>query len=152
MGVVGGVIYPAYQRFADDPKYAEDVFTGILRYNRVYETRRWHRAGANWWDCTYAIVEIPKTASMDPPTKGYEGRPWFLRFGGDWQPTPLAPLGSTTRDALGFCAKYWPEPLVEHLTKATTEPGHYAVRDQVGETISIYAPKLGIAARIRFGD
>ncbi len=152
LGVGILVLYPAFRRSMDDPGYAERIFADVLAHDRVLASRRWHRFGAKAWDCTYAIVEIPKTAPPDPPTKGYDGRPWFLRYGGEWQPTPLPPLGSTTRDALSFCARYWEEALADRLQAALAEPGHWAARDQVGETVSIYAPKLGVAARVRFGD
>ncbi len=72
--------------------------------------------------------------------------------GGNWTPTPLAEPGETTRDALGFCSRYWPEDVVKRVTRAAEQPGGWAIRGPVGETVFLYAPQQGLAARIRYGD
>ncbi len=62
LGIGVLVLYPAFRRTMDDPGHAEKVFGDVLAHERVLASRRWHRFGAEAWDCTYAIVEIPKTA------------------------------------------------------------------------------------------
>ncbi|PID37470.1 MAG: hypothetical protein CR993_00215 [Rhodobacterales bacterium] len=84
-----------------------------------------------------------------PPSATNRG--WFLRFGGDWQPTPAPPLSGTTRDALAFCAQYWPE-IGTKLVWALNEPGNWVIRGLAGETLFVYSTQHKLAARIRYGD
>lgn len=129
--LLGGLFYGAYwylaihlpdqRRARDDPAYAGTVFRGILEFETVLASRRWHRRGAEAWDCSYAIVALPEGAALTPPDA--TDRDWFVRFGGDWLPTPTSPLGETTRDAVGFCAQYFNEDLTFWLMAALAEPG-----------------------------
>lgn len=137
-------------RARDDPGYAEAVFGPILPVAEVLESRRWHRRGAEPWDCTYAIVRLGTDAPAQPPASA-TGTAWWLAFGGDWKPTPEPELRSTIRDALEFCSRYWPA-LGTELQNLLSEPGHWVMRDRVGEDLHLYSAKARIAARIRYGD
>ena len=145
------VIRPEVLRLRDDPRHAASVFDGVVPYEAVLETRCWHRRGVEHWDCSFAIVELSDDAPPDPP-EPTEGREWYRYYGGDWQPTPAAPLGDTTRDALDFCGQYWSETLNSALDSAMTQPGSWYARDRVGETLHLYSAPQRIAARIRYGD
>lgn len=156
--ILGGLIWAAFfgrlehLRVSEDPGFAQEFFQGYLPFDSVLESRKWHPTNSFTWDCTYAIVELSEFAPDDPPFWRDREEGWQYRFGGSWQATPIAPLGSSTRDAIGFCAQYWPLELNERLKRATSEPGGWAIRGPVGETVYIYSVPERIAARIRFGD
>jgi hypothetical protein len=153
---VGGVgvfvLWPAWRRAADDPPYAAQVFDGLVSYDRVLASRRWHRFGADAWDCTYAIVDLAETAPDLPPRRDGDTTGWEFVWGGDWQPTPAEPLGDTTRDAVGTCAERLGAGTSARLETALSEPGSWYVRDSVGETVHVYSAAQRLAARIRYGD
>ncbi len=132
----------AYNAVFVNPKYTAQYFEGQLEIGKVLASRRWHRLGAEGWDCSYAIAEISPDLPPDPPES------WQI----EWKPTPAAPLGETTRDAVDFCRTYYSEDTQARLESALTTPGSFYDRDGVGETVWIYAPRHRIAARIRYGD
>jgi hypothetical protein len=68
------------------------------------------------------------------------------------QPTPAAPLGESTRDALSFCARDWDQEFGERLAAAISSANSWYIRDPVGETVFVYSLPQRIAARVRFGD
>ncbi len=140
-------------RRIEDPVYAMEYFEGILPVAEILESRKWHAKNAEPWDCTYAIARLTSEAPEHPPLRPYRNElGWQYEFGGDWAVTPAPELRDTTRNAVAFCAKYWPRDLAIELHSALAAPGAWFVRDAVGETLFIYAPKQRLAARIRFGD
>ncbi|MCG7622379.1 hypothetical protein MHM97_03275 [Epibacterium sp. Ofav1-8] len=144
---------PERLRAREDPVYAEELFSGLLPVEQVLQSRKWHRRGAEPWDCTYAIVRLQAPVPDQPPTREWQNDlGWQYQFGGDWSPTPAAPLKATTRDALEFCGKYWPTELYTALKYARDSAGSWFDRDRIGETLYLYAPRQRLAARIRFGD
>ncbi|MBT8411561.1 MAG: hypothetical protein KJP02_07180, partial [Octadecabacter sp.] len=95
---------------------------------------------------------IPLNSPLSPGQRGRSDLGWQFAWGEDWQPTPAPELGDTTRDAIGFCARRLPDGLGQRLQTALDTEGSLFMRDGVGETVMIYAPAHGLAARIRFGD
>lgn len=155
--VLGGAWYvfihlPEERRRVEDPGYAAEVFSDLVPVAEILESRRWHPRDADDWDCTYAIVKPATNATAKPPTRSGPETDWQLAFGGDWFPTPGPPLGDTTRDALGACADRWSAEVRSSVLAAASSPGGWIARDAVGETVYLYAPRQGIAARVRFGD
>lgn len=145
--------WPAHTRATEDPVYAADLFEGLVLVEKILETRKYHGRDAEPWDCTYAIARLTEDAPLTPPTRAYDNPlGWQYEFGGDWLPTPAAPLRDTTRNAVAFCAQYWPVALGREIETALAGPGAWYSRDAVGETVYLYAPKQRLAARIRFGD
>ena len=145
------VILPEVLRLRDDPGHAASVFDGVVPYETVLESRRWHGRGAKGIDCSFAIVELPDDALPDPP-EPTEGREWYRHYGGDWQPTPVAPMMNNTRHAPFPCGEYWSETLNAALESAMTQPGSWYAWGGPGETLHLYSAPQRIAARIRFGD
>lgn len=132
--------------------YARAYFRDLLPSYSVLESRKWHPLLGGGWDCTYAIAELPPDAAAQPPARSGPVGGWQLAWGGPWQPTPAPALGDTTRDALSFCSRYWPDGVTDRLQRALAEPGSYFERDGVGETLLIWSPPQRIAARVRYGD
>lgn len=132
----------AYLALFVNPGHANEYFEDKFEVEAVLASRRWHRLGAEPWDCTFAIVQIAADLPTHPPET----------WQGDWNPTPAAPLGDTTRDAVSSCQHYWSDDVLSWLVRALTEPGSFYARDGVGENLFIYAPSHRIAARIRYGD
>lgn len=144
---------PDRKRQREDPVYASELFHGLAPVQEVLASRKWHRKDAEPWDCTYAIVRLTPDAPLVPPVRVRDNDlGWRYVFGGNWIPTPAPKLGDTTRDAIGFCAQYWPNDLTAEITQIIANPGAWYDRDRVGETVYLYAPKSRLAARIRFGD
>lgn len=132
----------AYAIVFVNPQYAARYFESRLEIGEILASRRWHRLGAEPWDCTFAIAEISPDLPIKPPES------WRPK----WTPTPAAPLGDTTRDALDFCRIYYSDDTHARLKAAMDMPGSFYDRDGVGETVWIYAPQHRIAGRIRYGD
>ncbi|MBT0956211.1 hypothetical protein IV417_02330 [Alphaproteobacteria bacterium KMM 3653] len=137
-------------RLQDNRAYAHRVFEGRLAYSEVLASRRWHAGFGVDWDCSYAIVTLADPLPEAPPAP--RDGPWYLSFGTDWKLTPAPELGDTTRDAIDSCSGYWRDDLGAELQAILDRPGAWYDRDAVGETVVIYAPADGLAARIRYGD
>lgn len=154
--LVGWWIFVGYMdrlRSIEDPPYATELFGNILPVSEVLASRKWHARDSEPWDCTYAIVRLTGDLPDKPPTRDWDNTlGWRYAYGGNWQASPAAPLGNNTRDALGFCTKYWSLEVLEELKTALYSSGAWFDRDRVGETLFLYAPKQRLAARIRFGD
>lgn len=161
--VVGGwwlfIGRPEQTREREDPIYASQLFEGLLPVEEVIASRRYHPRGAEAWDCTNAIVRLTNDTPETPPSrvnKSHLGSvdlvPWDFLFGGAWDRTPAPASGPNTRDALDLCSKYWPVPVGHELKSVLYGAGGWFYRDQVGETLFVYARKQRLAARVRFGD
>lgn len=132
---------------------AAKVVDGVVSYGAILASRGWHPLSAGLtWDCTYAAVDLADDAPEEPPTRGRGEAEWRLAFGGEWQPTPAAPLGGATRDALSFRTRYWDQELGERLPAAISLADSWYLPDPVGETVFVYSLPQRIAARVRFGD
>ena len=145
------VLWPAARRVLDDPGYAAQVFDGLLPYDRVLASRRWNPPFAGW-GCTFAVVELGEDAPAAPVSRGADEAGWSFARGGDWQPTPAAPLKDTTRDAIDACAGDIGAEATAKIAAALSREGSWYLRDPVGETVHVYSPLEGVAARIRYGD
>jgi len=152
LGLILAVGVPLVLRLGTDPGFARAYFTDLVPYERVLASRKWHRVGAQAWDCTYAVVDLAETAPDRPGSRTETAKGWQFRWGGAWQPTPAAALGDTTRDALGYCGQYFSDDLNARLLAAISAPGSWYSRDRVGETLHLYSRPQGLAARIRYGD
>lgn len=143
---------PERARQREDPIYAQTLFAPIVAEFEVLETRAFHRRGAEPFDCTYAIIRLTGDIPADPPTNRSKDVMWWLRFGGEWRPSPVpVPPCDNCRNALAYCARYWPD-LGRALYQAATQPGAWVAGDRVGETVDIWAPNMQLAAHIRYGD
>ncbi|MCY4178665.1 MAG: hypothetical protein OXC60_17200 [Litoreibacter sp.] len=136
----------------DNPRYAHGVFAPIFPSFEVLESRRWHPLGAGGWDCTFAIVSLPFAAPVDPPQVKNDVAWQFIWGGQEWEPTPMKPLGDTTRDAIDACTGYWSKATSDRLLAALRQPGSFVEVGPVGETVFVYSSPQRIAARIRYGD
>lgn len=138
-----------------DAAYAATLFDGLVPYEGVDASRRWHPVlgGRRGWDCTYAIVTLAADAPAAPPAgDGGDGRGWQFAFGGDWAPTPFPPLGDTTRDAVGTCRGDWPPEVASRIDAALAAPGSWYWTDGAGEQVHLYSAPQRLAARVRYGD
>lgn len=137
-----------------NPGFAAHVFDGVVPVETIIASRKWHRIGAEPWDCTFAIATLAEGAPVEPPEDTRADPGWRFRFGGiwPWRPTPAPPLGDTTRDALAVCRSYWSDEIGRTLDHAMSTSGAWYARDPVGETVFLYAPDIRLAARIRYGD
>lgn len=143
----------AWGLLVENPTYAKRYFEDLFPVERILASRRWHGPGAGAFDCSYAIAELPADAAPDPGVRHRHGpRAFHMGWGGDWQPTPAAPLGDTTRDTLGACAGYFTDDVNLRLARALAQPGSLYLRGPAGETVFIHAPGERIAARLRYGD
>ena len=137
----------------DNRPHAAKVFDGIVPYDATPASRGWHPPSAGLdRDCTYAAVDRADDALEEPPPRGRREAERRLAFGGEWQPTPAAPLGESARDALPFCARFWDREPGKRLAVATSSAGPWYVRDPVGETVFVHSLPPRIAARVRIGD
>lgn len=128
-----------------DERFARDLLGSAVPGLTVLAAREWHGVFGGW-GCTFAVASLPPDAPRLPPAVDAEA------FGGDWRPTPLPPTSDTQRDALASCEGEWPADLAARLRAAAEEPGSWWARDEVGETVSLYAPARGLLAWVRFGD
>jgi len=146
------VLWPAWRRAVDDPPFAAQVFDGRIPYDGVLASRRWNPSGLAGWGCTYAVVALGKDAPEGPGQHDPGEGGWQFAWGGNWRPTPAAPLGDTTRDAVEACAADLDPDTALRLRASLSAPGSWYVRDAVGETVHVYSAPQGIAARVRYGD
>jgi hypothetical protein len=144
--------WPAWRRAAEDPRYAAEVFDGLVPYDRVFASRRWNPPWANGWGCTYALVALNEAGPGTPGQRETSVAGWEDAWGGEWLPTPAARLGDATRDAMDACASHFDPDTAARLKAALATSGSWYVRDRVGETVHLYALKHGIVARVRYGD
>lgn len=154
LGIGWDQVRDAHNEAADDPAYAVELFAAVAPITEVLASRKFTHWDENWpnWDCTFAIARLAEGAPEAPPTVRGEDVRWQYRFGGDWQATPVSEPESDTRDAVAFCSRYWPEALVAQMQKVLSEPGHWVVRDRIGETVFVYSASERLAARVRYGD
>lgn len=134
----------------ENPRYADEVFSGVRAYDRVLASKKWHGPWDGSMACTYAIVELAEDVPQDPPQAPSDD--WTLDFSGDWKPTPDRTTESEMRDPVGFCSDDWPKDVGERLVAALAEQGSWYWHDGIRETIYVYSRPKRIAARIRWGD
>ena len=132
-----------WAHFVQSPLFARTYFGDLLEYDDVVESRRWHWGQHPWgggtFGCSYAIVSISPTTSPTIPDS----------WGGQWMETPVS-VPDGRRDILGECTYLWPDDLNARLNRAHDNSGSYYT--STSETLLLYSPIEGIAARIRFGD
>ncbi|MEM6595677.1 MAG: hypothetical protein AAF672_12885 [Pseudomonadota bacterium] len=150
--ILAFLVWVAKGLLIDNPRYAHRFFTPIFASFEVLESKQWHPFGASGWDCSYAIVSLPESVASDPPMPA-RGVSWQFRWGGEnWEPTPMQPLGDTTRDAIDACSGYWSAEALERLRAALNAPGSFVLVGSVGETVFVYSKPQRLAARVRYGD
>lgn len=141
-----------WKKAVDDANYAAAVFDGVVAYDRVIASRRWHLEPAEPWDCTFAIVQLSDAAAETPDEPSVDEVAWYLSWGGDWQVTPADHPGWQNRDAIRECAHNWSPEVETKLLMAIAEPGSWYAHDGIGDVVYVYSLKQRIAARIRLGD
>jgi hypothetical protein len=136
-------VWFCWAHFIQSPTFARTYFKDLLEFEDVAESRRWHWGSHPWggraFGCTYAIVNIPNTASLSVPDN----------WGDQWTETPVH-VRDGRHDILGECAYLWSNELSTRLSRAHDNVGSYHLGGQ--ETLLLYSPVEGIAARICFGD
>jgi len=129
--------------FIQSPRFASTYFEGLLDIEGVVESRQWHWGSHPWagnvFGCSYAIANTSKNASLTPP------KDWQA----DWVETPVT-VPDGRHDILGECTYLWPEELTARLIQVHDQPGSFYSSNS--ETLLLYSPRVGIAAKIRFGD
>lgn len=132
-----------WAHFVQSPHFARTYFEGLLEFDDVAESRRWHWGSHPWggsgFGCSYAIVNISETSSSTVPEN----------WSGQWSATPVT-VPDGRHDILGECKYLWPDDLNARLSRAHDNSGSYYSAGS--ETLLLYSPVEGIAARIRFGD
>ena len=77
------VVWLGWAHFVQSPQYAANYFDGVLNVDEVVESRRWiwgrHPWAGRGFGCTYAIVNIPESASPMPPES----------WSANWKTTPV---------------------------------------------------------------
>ena len=145
--------YPAWRSARDDPDYAAAYFDGVIPYDRVVASK--YRGNTIYWSCTFAGVELAPDGPSTPPAVPDRGD-WRLRWPDpdEWVWTPLIDDDPedmlTPLDVVNECASDWPNAAGERLAEALSRPGSFYV--DRGDTVTIFAPAVGLAARIRYGD
>ena len=136
-------VWWCWAHFVQSPLFARTYFEGLLEFDDVAESRRWHwgshPSGGRAFGCSYAIVNISKTSSSTVPEN----------WSGQWSETPV-PVRDGDHGIIGECKYLWPDDLNARLSRAHDNSGSYY--STVSETLFLYSPVEGIAARIRFGD
>lgn len=135
------------ERAQEDAEYADRVFQGVVSYDDVVASRRWHHEN-NW--CTFAIVTLSDDADANPPIAQRKGG-WDMTFGSqDWTPTPGPPLAPKGDDQWSMCRAALHADLFERINAALLAPGGFwrMARD----TVFVYSPTERLAIRMREGD
>jgi hypothetical protein len=145
--VLGVVVWP----MRDSRPYAEQVFDGVMRYDRILASKA-SFVSDDGWGCTFAIVELSSDAGVAPVAQAAQDRSWRNTWGGAWIETPVTHPGPRQRDALYDCADEWPPGVYKMLRSAIETPGSFYLRDEVGEIVMIYSRPYRLAARVRSGD
>ena len=150
LAVLGYFAFYGLAAMVSNPRYAEQVFAGLLPYDDVLASKKWHAIGDEPRACTYAIVSLPSDAGIDPPTG--KQADWRLVFAGDWKPTPERSIDGAARDPATVCSDEWSEETGQRLIHALEKPGSWYWRDDDRETVYIYSQPEHLAARIRWGE
>ncbi len=137
------VAWWSWAHFVQSPRFAETFFEDLLEIEDIVESRRWHWGSHPWGGrdlgCSYAIVNISKKVPLALP----------MDWEADWTETPVTTVPDGF-DILAECTYLWSDKLVARLTRAHNKPGSYY--SSTSETLLLYSPQEGVAARIRFGD
>jgi len=143
LAIVSIFAWWCWAHFVQSPLFARAYFEGLLAFDDVAESRRWHWGDHPWgggaFGCSYAIVNISKTSSLVIPEN----------WSGQWSETPVT-VPDGRHDILGECTYLWPDDLNARLHRAHENSGSYY--SATSETLLLYSPSQGVAARIRFGD
>jgi hypothetical protein len=142
--VLCGVAYRGLIEF-QDRTYASKFFSGLVAYDKVLESRKWH---FEVFGCTYAIVSLQDGASISPPSTWSGNEAWSKT---SVRLTPPTQHDGPTNTASVCVAKgVFSSDVAARLQKSVSEPGsHYRVFDS---SISIYSAPQKIAAFVRYGD
>ena len=154
--VIAAVLMLLASTFVQNRGYADRVFQGVVQYDHVLASRRYHPLfGGPLIDCTYAIVALAHSAPDAPPTTDNSIRPGNNRedwkFAGAWQPTPASRIPGTTETlARHICEKHLGDELTTTvLVGAKMEGGWHHGNS---ETIWVYSKPIGVAYVLRYGD
>ncbi len=158
LGLIAFLVSAPYVKVTlDNWLYASSVFMNVVRYDRVIASRRWHPLEfpplptfGGTYGCTYAIVELSPDAERDPP-RSEERRHWAYVFRRDtWKPTPGPEVTYTGDSGWIECRIALGQSVFDRVATASTTPGGFW--DQRGDTLFLYSPSTGLAARMRQGE
>jgi hypothetical protein len=142
--------------------YAAQVFDGVVDYDKVLVSRRWHRFGwavmpySGKLDCTYAVVHLSATAPAAPPEPDLTiqlPQNAFV-FPGAWQPTPGPTMHDPEFGLWSRCRDLIGQDVFADMETALAEPGGWWRADlsNIEATYFVYSAAHSIAYRLRYGD
>lgn len=124
--------------------HADDYFSGVVRYDEVLASRRWHPLNGEPFDCTYAVVSLIQNADVQPPSR------WLYRESIDWSKTPVVTPSNSVNILSSCLNKFAPKTSLRLETAAKNNNSYYM---RLGnDTIYLYSKEQNIAAYIRYGD
>ncbi|MES2916921.1 MAG: hypothetical protein V4753_17570 [Pseudomonadota bacterium] len=141
--------------------YADSVFSGVVQYERVLASRRWHDfLGSDGYDCTYAVVELADEApssppQMDPKQRNRIGNPGkraaLQDFSGNWIETSGDFESTFGSSILRSCEHRLDSALYEKMVAALHTSGGWT-REQGNDRFWVYSVPTRLAFRLRYGD
>ena len=139
---------------SENPRFAHVYFKDIMPISQVVASRRWHNAG---YGCIYAIAELRPDAPSSPPPGTVSRRNWPIVWPDEWLPTPgpafaANEAGDSVTLPVFDCAHEWSVEIGKELRRAMMTDGSFYSGGTMTEDFYIYAPTVGLAAYIRYGD
>jgi hypothetical protein len=133
-------------------RYAAAVFSGVVDYDRVLASRRWHVFfDAEAYDCTFAAVRLSDSAksawlNQDADARmSEEAQSWR---NGEWTATTQVIPDAT--ELLAACQHRLNPEVYEQMMRALSLRGGRVKFDW--DTLSVYSKPAEIAYLLRYGD
>lgn len=126
------------------------AFHGIVPFDSVVVSATDYSSNLVKDSCLVVIVRLSADAPADPPkqTRSPDGR--FV-IGGRWRETPERMKLASAPDLLETCGHLIDADTILYLDSALEQPGNFVIRDWREGVTQIYAPKVRLAAYLRYG-
>lgn len=153
--VAGGLVLfvsGQYNRWRDDPVFAERYFEGQFLAFETLESRAWNPS-INL-DCTYAIVRVPDLPTLtrrDLLLKQFAQS----RYGRQsWQRGPVGDENQNVWDIVDFCERYWSAETISLFGKALEANSSWiwVSGKSMQSSVLVYAVETDFVAHVRYGD
>ena len=135
----------------ENPRFAGRFFAELLPDAPVIASMVNADFFSAGYGCTYAIVRLRPNAPAMPPERSEPPLDWYYVWDRGWNPTPAA-RDDNVLSIISNCADEWPDGLAAEMTAGLLTAGNYDASDRFPENLSIYAPTVGLAGYIRYGD
>lgn len=137
----------------ENPRFASRFFAELLPDAPVVASMVNGNGFLADYGCMYAIVRLGPNAPATPPERREPPLDWYYVWDRGWHPTPAAP-DDRVLSIISNCADEWPDGLAAELRAGLLTDGNYYASDARAwpENLSVYAPTVGVAAYIRYGD